>query len=300
MIFSVCVIVLGCTSNNSSVSDTDDTVYLQSLLDSPEPIILIPSRKTPWITRPLSVHTFNKIIIFEKGCRVYAKKGAFLDVEDCLIEIGNCFNVLIIGNGALLKMCKNDYESEPYRKGQWRHGISIKNSKNISVEGLTVSSTGGDGIYIGQKSSEEVCENIVLKNLALGNNYRQGISVISVKNFLMEGCRVFGTDGNLPMAGIDFEPNSNVYGYTGCLIKNCSFTDNSGSGIQVYLKKMERTQIPVEIMIENTKSRNNNISVAVFEVPENVRGLIRFSGCTISGMKWIQVPKSFSVVIAQP
>jgi len=230
-----------------------------------------------------------------EGCRITAKKGSFQNPGDCLITISNANNLVLEGNAAVLSMQKKDYTSQSYNKGEWRHGISILKSSKVVIEGLTVLNTGGDGIYIGQDSPLCVCENITLKNLILDNNHRQGISVTSVRNLLIENCLVRGTNGTPPMAGIDFEPNSDEYGITGCVIRNCTFEKNSGAGIQLFLEKMTETQPPVEIKIENTISKNNLFSVSIYGIPKGVRGNVVFTGCSLSPMRWICVPKDFIV-----
>ncbi len=280
--------------------EKDDTVFLQSLLDSPLEEITIPARATPWQTGPLVITAVNKSIVFEKGCIIEAKKGGFRNPGDCLITIHNSENVRISGNGTILGMRKDDYSNKPYRKGEWRHGISLKTSKYITLEGFVIQNTGGDGVYIGQDRGKAVCEKITLRNLVLNGNHRQGVSVIAVQDFLMESCTVQGTKGTPPMAGIDFEPNSHLYGLAGCIIRNCIFEGNSGPGILIYLPKMTKDQLPVEIRFENCVSRKNLLAVSVYNIGRDVRGTVIFSGCTLSGPRWIQVPKSFTVNFVQP
>lgn len=287
----------GCTSTDipATSDEADDTDYLQALLDSSGAEIVIPAKETPWITRPLFIRAADKKIIFAEGCKIQAKKGSFKDPGDSLIKISDSRNLVIQGNSAVFAMRKKEYQKKPYAKGEWRHGFAIWQSSNILLEGLTIMETGGDGIYIGQSKNSPVCENITLKNLHLENNHRQGISVTAVKNLLIENCHVTGTQGTPPMAGIDFEPNTGLYGITGCVIKNCYFENNSGPGILVYLKKMTPDHPPVDIEIENTVSRKNLAAVSINNIPKGVRGSVLFKNCSLSGIRLISYPKSFSV-----
>lgn len=297
----LCCLLCSCVSSKQiSSMDTnvhisvDNTEELQLLLDSPEDLIIIPFREQPWITGPLFLRARNKRIVFEDGCTIIAKKGIFLDTGDCLLSINDCENIEIEGYNAVLQMQKKDYMSSSYEKGQWRHGISLRRSRNIRISGLEIRETGGDGIYIGQNKTEMVCENIELIDLKLEENYRQGVSVISVRNFVMNNCTVRGTRGTLPMAGIDFEPNSGLYGFTGCVIKNCTFMNNSGPGILVYLKKLTPNHPFTDIQIENCISKKNNFSINV-QVPKGVNGKITVSNSDFSWLKFIRTPKSFTV-----
>jgi parallel beta-helix repeat protein len=61
----------------------------------------------------------------------------------------NCSNVTLSGK-ATLKMHKADYLKAPYAKSEHRHALNFYGCHNFTIEGLTVSGSGGDGIYIGQ------------------------------------------------------------------------------------------------------------------------------------------------------
>lgn len=276
-------------------NDGDDTRYLQSLLDSPFEHIFIPARIEPWITGPLFLTASNKSIELEEGCTILAKKGLYLDPGDCLLEIRGANDISIRGNGAQLEMNKADYSRKPYKKGEWRHGIAIWESRNIIIEGLTVRDTGGDGVYVGQSPGGSVCENITLRDIFLLDNYRQGVSVISVKNFLMESCTVMGTKGTPPMAGIDFEPNSALYGFTGCVIRDCVFEGNAGAGIQIYAPRLTAEHPPFDLLVENTVSRKNLSSIAIYKIPRGMRGTVTFRNCTLEGPRWVRTPDGFYV-----
>jgi polygalacturonase len=242
----------------------------------------------------------SKTIVFEKGCIIRAKRGSFRDGGDILITLSGVRDVTLSGFGAILEMNRMDYRRKPYSKAEWRHGIALYECANVLIEGLTIRETGGDGVYIGQRRTQSVCTNITLRNLSLENNYRQGVSVISVRGLLMENCRVIGTSGTAPAAGIDFEPNSGVYGFTECVVRNCEFIDNSGAGILVYLKKMQPDDTPVDIIIDNCVSRKNALSFAIYSIPKGVRGRILIRGGDYSLLKWIRPSKEFTVSFEKP
>lgn len=274
---------------NRMIDPPDDTEYLQTLLNSPDTEIHIPKGGRPWVSRPLFLSGIrNKTILFESGCTITAKKGSFINTGDCLFKITDSENIALIGNGAGFKMNKSDYSAVPYQPGQSRHGLSILRSTAITIEGLTIENTGGDGVYIGQNRGDPVCRAITLKNLVLSNNHRQGISVIAIDGLLIDGCRISETKGHAPMAGIDFEPNSDVYGLTNCLVTNCLLTKNHGAGIQICPKKMTASQPPIDITIENCVSRNNLVSFAVYGIPDGVDGIIKLRHNTFKGFQWIK------------
>jgi len=83
------------------------------------------------------------------------------------------------------------------------------------------------------------------------DNHRQGISLISAQNLLIENCVLSGTWGTPPSAGIDLEPNEHEERLVNCVIRNCIMENNAGPGILVYLAGLSRRSQPVSIVFEN-------------------------------------------------
>ena len=94
------------------------------------------------------------------------------------------------------------------------------------------------------------CRNITVKNVLLEDNYRQGISVISVKNLLLENIKIYGTGGTAPGSGIDFEPNHPNEQLSNCVVRNCEIRENRGAGILFYFKNLDRDSHPISITVE--------------------------------------------------
>ncbi len=299
-IYALCAIcVTACVTNTGPIADSgqinDDTEWLQSLLNTRERDVIIPAGERPWYTGPLFVTGNDRRIEFEAGCTIKALPGSFQGLNDCLLTVIDADNLIISGFDATLYMPRSDYQRKPYERGEWRHSVAIFRSQNITVEGLRIEGSGGDGVYVGQRREEPVCENITLRHLQLIDHHRQGVSVIAVKGFLMEYCYVSGTKGTPPAAAIDFEPNSGLYGITGAVIRDCVFERNAGPGILVYLIKLNPDHPPVDILIERTTSRRNLSGTAIYSIPKGVRGHIEFRDCDIRGIRWIWTPKSFTV-----
>lgn len=97
------------------------------------------------------------------------------------------------------------------------------------------------------------------------------------------------------MAGIDFEPNGGLYGFTGCVIRDCVFEGNSGAGIQIYAPRLTPEHPPFDLLVENTVSRKNLSAIAIYNIPKGVRGTVTFDDCTLSGLRWVRPPKGFYV-----
>ena len=97
-----------------------------------------------------------------------------------------------------------------YAKAEWRHGLNIWAGVDITVSGLTIENSGGDGIETGAGieggdtpgglppgTPALMARNIVIRNVSLLNNHRQGISVISADGLLVEDSIMAGTNGTV-------------------------------------------------------------------------------------------------------
>jgi len=74
----------------------------------------------------------------------------------------------LVRQGAIVQMWKQDYANHSvnstckkgagvpctYSKAEWRHCINMREAENITISGLTVSSSGGDGIEVGGEEME--------------------------------------------------------------------------------------------------------------------------------------------------
>jgi hypothetical protein len=93
----------------------------------------------------------------------------------------------------------------------------------------------GDGIYLGVGQRGVPCTDILIRAVLCDRSHRQGISVISAENVLMENCVLRGTSGTPPMAEIDFEPNEPGERIANCVMRNCTVADNAGDGFALCL-----------------------------------------------------------------
>ena len=276
--------------------ETDSTEAIQQAVDSGAKRVVIPYMGKPWIIRPIRLHS-DLELVFEPGVLVLARKGEFRGGGDSLFAVQDASNIVIRGYGAVLRMRKQDYQQPPYEKAEWRMGLRIMGCQNVTVEGLTIESSGGDGIYIGSSGKNRWCEDVTIRDCSCVDNHRQGMSVISAQNLLVENCRFSGTGGTPPEAGIDFEADSEDERFVNCIVRNCVFESNAGHAVLIYLKPMTRRSEPVSIRIENCHCRMGTpgMTPADFENRETSgwsgmcvgaigddgpQGLIEFIDCT--------------------
>ena len=263
-------------------SPEDATQALQSALRSRARKIFVQKLPHPWIVDKIEV-VGDKEIIFEPGVQVVAKRGAFRGKGDSLFTAWNQSRVTLVGPGATLRMWRADYDQPPYQHAEWRHVLSLRGCSDVLVEGLTLAESGGDGIYLGAGRHGEPNRNIVIRNVVCLNNYRQGVSVITAENLLLENVVMRGTRGTPPQAGIDFEPNGPKELLVNCTLRNCLFEDNANFAIILSLGAMDATSRPISIRLEQCTTRGLNAGSLLIHnrnAPgEAVRGSVEVTGC---------------------
>ncbi|WP_406844505.1 right-handed parallel beta-helix repeat-containing protein [Flavobacterium soyae] len=183
------------------------------------------------------------ILISEKGLSLKSNSNIYFDSKSKLIiasnslpkyqilDVRNLENVVIY-NPRLV----GDKMKHKGVDGEWGMGINILSSKNITIYNPEISNCWGDGIYIGVLSRDP--ENIVIKGGLLDNNRRNGISIISGKNINVSNIVVSNTNGTLPMAGIDVEPNENKNVLEKINLTNINTFNNGDAGIALILLNM--------------------------------------------------------------
>lgn len=262
-------------------SNEDSTEAIQAAIDSGAKNIIVPYMGDPWIVRPITLRSGLELN-FEPGVLVLAKKDEFKGRGDSLFTARDMHDITIRGYGATLRMRKKDYQNPPYERAEWRMGISIRGCRRVLVEGVRVESSGGDGFYVDGGGDLRWSEDITIRDCVSHDNHRQGLSVISAQNLLVENCIFSGTSGTPPEAGIDLEPDSAEQRFVNCVIRNCVFENNSGHQILVYLKPMTRESEPVSIRFENCHSRMGSPGMALEDFTDmNQKG---WSGISIGAI----------------
>ena len=235
----------------------DATDCLQAAINSGVPKLTVDNLGKPWIVRPMQLAS-NQEIVFETGVEVLAKKGEFKGGNDALFKATLKENITLNGHGATLRMQRADYDGPEYAKAEWRHVLSFHSCTNVKVYGLTLTESGGDGIYLGTGKAGVTNKGFHIKDVVCDNNYRQGISVITAEDLLIENTILRDTGGTAPMAGIDFEPNHPEERLVNCVMRDCLTQGNKGYGYVMYVSPMEASSEPISLRFENCRSLNDN------------------------------------------
>jgi hypothetical protein len=252
----------------------DSTAALQAAIDSGAQRVVVERMPSPWIVDRLRLAS-DQELSFDAGTEVLAKQGAFHGSSDSLFSAAGKQNIRLIGPGATLRMRRADYDGPDYTHAEWRHVLKFHGCTGITIEGLTLAESGGDGIYLGAGPGGTPCKDVVIRDVVCDRNYRQGISVISAENLLIERCRLLGTAGTPPAAGIDFEPNRPEECLVNCVMRDCIIQDNQGYALHIYAPNLNGTSRPVSIRIENCITRGTNARSASIVAYSGSKGPLR-------------------------
>ena len=262
----------------------DATEIVQAALDSGAKRVVFDNKGAPWIVKPVKAHS-NTDIVFEDGVELLAKKGEFHGKRDFLLDMSYATNSTLTGlgeKGGVLRMRKADYQKPPYSHSEWRYALSLLGAVRVKVENMSFVESGGDGICLGREA-----QDIVIRKCRCVENHRQGISVCSAKNLLIEDCLLANTSGTAPSAGIDFEPDHARHRISNCVMRNCRIEGNRGKGIDIFLPQLNKHSESIDLRIENCYITGNSAGTEVTVGPEDFdingpKGSIVFSNCTFA------------------
>jgi hypothetical protein len=173
-------------SPRCQVGLADCTTALQASLNRSGTIVVglrTSAGMQTWPTRPLYLRSHTHIT-FLPGTEVTAMAGEFHGGGDCLFaaipDPHDVSNVTIVGWGATWRMRRADYaDNRTYTHSEWRAGLVLTHASDIHIVGLTITDTGGDGIYIIRS------RNLLIDSVVLERCYRQGLSVIAATDMLV-------------------------------------------------------------------------------------------------------------------
>jgi hypothetical protein len=160
--------------------------------------------------------------------------------DEHTIQLAEDFNDVATENEIGLETKPQETEGHRLHGGEWRHVIFLNNCENVTIKGITLKNSGGDGIFIrGTGGAEErYCKNIEVNDVNCDNNYRNGISVLSVDGLTIDNCMLRRTKGTWPQAGIDFEPEWPQERLQNIVVRNTTIANNRSQGICLSLKKL--------------------------------------------------------------
>jgi Right handed beta helix region len=179
-------------------------------------------------------------------------------------------HVKIIGNGAKVLEDRADYTS-----AEGRHGIAIGKVMDVTIEGLEVSDTGGDGFWIGGPPNKPGTD-ITLVNCIARNNRRNGLSIVNGRHVDVINSTFAESNGTPPMFGVDLEPNRKADVLDGILLFGVHTTNNHAGGIAMYLNPLDPQSTRIDVEIVDHVSSDEPTAIVTSTAEKSVAGLVRY------------------------
>ncbi len=250
--------------NGAKSDGTDQTSTIQTILDNYNKVVI---PKDTFMINTNGLKPRSNTTIFMHPDAILKMITNSSDSYS-IINLRDVENVNIIG-GTL----EGERSTHTGTTGQHGHCLNIGGSKNVQIEQITLKNGWGDGLYIGEGTTNDNSENISLKNIVVDNNRRNGISIVAVRGVFGSNVKISNTNGQAPECGIDIEPN-----YSKDLIQNITFVDlfttqNSKAGVNFAIDK---TDNPVSCSFINHVSDNDYMGIQFPLANKEIGGNIRF------------------------
>ena len=179
----------------------------------------------------------TKAIYLRSHTRILMDSNATLEVIPTtsshywIFKVFNVNNVRIVGGNLV-----GDRINHKGTTGEWGFGIDIQNAQHVVVKDVKLSNFWGDGIWIGATgtgSTAKLSDYVAITNVVSSNNRRQGLSIGPATHVYISGSTFKDTNGTLPQAGLDIEPQDQGVAST-VRLENNIFSGNRGNGIELH------------------------------------------------------------------
>ena len=190
------------------------------------------------------------------GATVQAKAGSTAKGYSWICRIRVSSNVLIEG---LTIDGNRGKRPQPFHSAS--HCLFIEGGADTVLRDVTMVNSTFDGICISANSPRILAQyptRMLLANVVVENAYRNGLSVTGGHGITIRGGRFSGTNGTLPEAGIDIEPDDSIiYSVKEVLVDGTVFIDNAGTGIVLTGNVPPRGYRSESVTVTNISGSNN-------------------------------------------
>jgi hypothetical protein len=206
---------------------------------------------------------------------VVARRGApFYLKSAVLFRAESVHNLTLVAHGAKFRMWKDDYFHPPYCTppcvhDEFRMTLSFYTSSSITILGLTVYGSGGDGIFMTD------CHDVRIDGVLSQYNARQGISIISSHSVRITNSSFVDTNGTAPQSGVWLQG-----AYEGIELSGVECSRNQGGGLQI--ESMVNGS-SVSMSFEDITMYNNSQFAIMLEGETTTPGAITFERLSVDG-----------------
>lgn len=175
-----------------------------------------------------------------------------------IINLDNVNNVKISGG-----TIQGDKDTHTGTSGEWGNCINVMNGcTDIHIENVKLIDAWGDGLYINNVT------NITSSNLYIDNCRRNGISVISVSNYLSDNDIIKNIIGTNPQFGVDVEPNSATDVLKNITFRNLQTYSCHAGGFLTSLQNLTSTSERVNIKLINYTDTSSPCGIRLIKSPD--------------------------------
>lgn len=203
------------------------------------------------LSKVIQISGRSNLTIIANNATLRTMDGAPVNKAHSILSIYNSKNISIEG-----LTCDGNRDTR-IPKETFAHAVMIIDSDDITFDHMSVINSVVDGYYVASSKPDDLSYiskriNFIECN-AIGS-YRNGLSIINGHDIMVDGGSYSESKGTSPQAGIDVEANANSYipGSRNIVFKNVHLEDNSGWGILVSQKGS-----PENINIEECIFQNN-------------------------------------------
>lgn len=207
----------------------DATACVEEALASGATTIVFEDKGSPWHVRTICPRSGQRLV-FKKGVKILQDRVSRQNRDRSpMIRLKGVRNVVLEGEGGPGDVYIGKFESLAERKAGSKDyggsGLSVESVRNCIVRNLTLGANTMDGISL-SGGFEVWIENVVLKE-----NFRQAMSVCNAGGLYCRNVAFVDTQGNAPECGIDFEPTYEIDANYDCYFYDCAFSGNAGGAV---------------------------------------------------------------------
>lgn len=249
---------------------TDNRTTLQAALNNTVcRNFLIPKTAQPYrISNSVQIPSNTKIFM-EPGVDIF---GMGTNTNHTF-RMDNAHDVVIEGWGATIR---DIYESYP-ETAEFYGSIALRSCERITILGLIIKDTGGDGIYVGVARGT-ACQEIIIKGCDISRVSRNGISLVSCDGVFVEDCKIHNINRMFPRAGIDIEPDTATHKASNIHINNLKTSGCTGGGITIALGASVLDGLKdISININNHVDKGSRYGLYTTRYSTNLKGSININ-----------------------
>lgn len=252
-------------------------------------ILKNPGKGKVWTSGPFFIGS-NVEFYIEPDTVLEAKAGAFPYYKQAFVNILDQSNVSIIGGDSETSIIR--MRIEEYTDGEWRSCVYVGGVTNMIIRNLTLAKSGGDGITVSDidlisARATGPNKNVIIENCICEGNARNGISIISGTEVIVNNCKITNTGkynpkglaGSGPWAGIDVETERRKV-VDNITLANVYIDNSARNGITCNVAKQPSTTYRLNIF--NCRLSNLKTGFMMMHKKPAVESIINVENCIVN------------------